>query len=73
MSPSRSHTAGMEQAVRDYEQAVAERRCNYCERPWSQQGPICPGVTVGDYTHYHSPEWWQQVYGVYPTYETRRV
>lgn len=43
---------------RDALEAIREKRCNGCKLPHKRWGPICSGVTVGDFTHYHSPEWW---------------
>jgi hypothetical protein len=42
------------------EVALAEEWCNGCGLPRAQWGPVCGGMTQGDWTHYHSPEWWQQ-------------
>ncbi len=39
--------------------ALSEERCNGCGKPRSEWGPICSGMTQGDFTHYHSPEWWK--------------
>lgn len=39
--------------------ALTEEWCNGCGQPRRYWGPICGGMTQGDYTHYHSPEWWQ--------------
>lgn len=38
--------------------ALEQQRCNGCHAPRKTWGPICGGMTQGDYTHYHSPEWW---------------
>lgn len=40
-------------------EAIAEERCNGCRQPRRYWGPVCGGMTQGDWTHYHSPEWWQ--------------
>jgi len=40
------------------ERAIAEEWCNGCGQPRRSWGPICPGMTQGDFTHYHSREWW---------------
>lgn len=47
----------------DLPRALAERWCNGCGQPASTWAPVCPGMTVGDYTHYHSPEWWRSKLG----------
>ena len=59
-------TASLHQEANDAEMwnaeiaaAIAEQRCNGCGQPRIQWGPICGGMTQGDWTHYHSPEWWQ--------------
>jgi hypothetical protein len=40
------------------ELALAEQWCNGCHQPRARWGPVCGGMTQGDMTHYHSPEWW---------------
>ena len=52
----------MTETLFDYrvvKQAIAEEWCNGCHQPRRLWGPICPGMTQGDYTHYHSQEWWK--------------
>jgi len=44
--------------MNDLEHALSEQWCNGCGKPRSVWGPICCGMTQGDYTHFHSPEWW---------------
>jgi hypothetical protein len=39
--------------------AVAEKWCNGCGKPMRFWGPVCSGMVIGDYTHYHSPEYWR--------------
>ena len=41
------------------DKALREQWCNGCKQPRRYWGPICGGMTQGDYTHYHSPEWWR--------------
>lgn len=38
--------------------AVTNERCNGCRQPRREWGPICGGMTQGDYTHFHSASWW---------------
>lgn len=40
------------------QRAIREQWCNGCHLPRAEWGPVCPGMTVGDWTHYHSPEFW---------------
>ncbi len=40
------------------DRAIREEWCNGCHQPRKRWGPICPGMQVGDFTHYHSPEFW---------------
>ena len=40
------------------QQAIREEWCNSCRRPKKEWGPVCPMVYVGDWTHYHSREFW---------------
>jgi hypothetical protein len=40
--------------------ALAQQWCNGCGLPRAKWGPVCGGMTQGDGTHYHSPEWWRQ-------------
>lgn len=47
-------------ASQELEAALAEEWCNGCRQPRARWGPVCPGMTSGDYTHYHSPEYWKQ-------------
>ena len=42
------------------EQAIREQRCNGCHLPRAEWGPVCSGMTQGDWTHYHSPEFWRR-------------
>ena len=39
--------------------ALRDERCNGCGLPRSRWGPVCGGMTQGDMTHYHSPEFWR--------------
>jgi hypothetical protein len=41
-------------------EAIRLERCNGCGQPRAEWGPVCSGMTQGDWTHYHSPAWWQQ-------------
>lgn len=45
------------------ETVLREQWCNGCSRPRSEWGPVCPGMLTGDWTHYHSPEWWRKRLG----------
>jgi hypothetical protein len=38
--------------------ALERERCNGCGRPLSEWGPVCPGMLQGDWTHYHSANYW---------------
>jgi hypothetical protein len=42
------------------ETALVEEWCNGCGQPREKWGPICGGMSQGDWTHYHSAEWWRQ-------------
>lgn len=42
----------------DLADAILRRRCNGCSLPAKEWGAVCSGMTQGDYTHFHSPEWW---------------
>jgi len=53
------------------ETALAEERCNGCGLPRKQWGPVCSGMTQGDWTHYHSQEWWRHRYRPRPDYDPR--
>jgi hypothetical protein len=44
--------------TRDTLDAITYERCNGCGKPRSEWGPVCPGMNQGDWTHYHSPEFW---------------
>jgi hypothetical protein len=46
------------------DRALEEEWCNGCRLPRSMWGPICGGMTSGDMTHYHSPEFWRAKAGV---------
>jgi hypothetical protein len=48
--------------------ALAEQWCNGCRRPRREWGPVCPGMTSGDWTHYHSPEFWLAYAAENPAY-----
>lgn len=45
---------GMREAVL----AIRDHQCNGCRQPKTRWGPTCSGMTTGDATHFHSPEWW---------------
>ena len=49
----------MEARAKLLERATAEEWCNGCRRPRKQWGPYCGYMSVGDQTHFHSPEWWR--------------
>jgi hypothetical protein len=40
--------------------ALAQEWCNGCGQPRALWGPVCGGMSQGDWTHYHSPEWWRR-------------
>lgn len=40
------------------QRAIREQWCNGCHQPRAEWGPVCPGMYVGDWTHFHSPEFW---------------
>lgn len=44
---------------RELADALEKERCNGCGLPRVAWGPTCSGMTQGDWTHYHSPEWWR--------------
>jgi hypothetical protein len=52
--------AGKQAARRALAEAINTRRCNGCGLPAKEWGPVCSGMTQGDFTHYHSPEWWER-------------
>jgi hypothetical protein len=41
-------------------EAIRLELCNGCGQPRSEWGPVCPGMTQGDWTHYHSASYWRQ-------------
>jgi hypothetical protein len=52
--------AALIRATLELSEAILVKRCNGCGLPTNRWGPTCPGMTTGDATHYHSPEWWAQ-------------
>lgn len=60
LEEARGDAAGL-----DFRLAVLEQRCNGCGRPRSEWGrPVCGGMTTGDFTHFHSREFWAHKLGV---------
>jgi hypothetical protein len=41
------------------ETALAEEWCNGCGQPRALWGPVCGGMSQGDWTHYHSVDYWR--------------
>jgi hypothetical protein len=78
MPEPREHFRRAEKMLRDRESpssrlevALTEEWCNGCGLPRKQWGPVCGGMAQGDWTHYHSPEWWQRRYRPRPDYDPR--